>query len=209
MNDLSWSTEWTSVVVVDDFIGPNNYMLSISFDVTTDNAVEQNTAFQRIKDFVYQTLENSLMISHESRHLDYFLDNTEQTTVVFADKPVDLVVLATLFWKFTSIVEGRIDVNFMTLSSSYGDNISIHFDKEFAEEITVIKPPAAFKDSGLEPWWLRKDAGFNDRIMEGKPVLGIEPWPKKLQFASDKKKDKSDKPANWKPEIIDGGKTKH
>ena len=51
LSDLKWKTRFTSVILLHDSIVPNTYSVGLTFNSNTDNIVNQNRAFDRIKYF--------------------------------------------------------------------------------------------------------------------------------------------------------------
>lgn len=213
MTDLSWTTTWDSVLSYEDQILPNSYSMTLHFDIMTDNGEEQNIAFDRIKHFVDKVMHDAIFSSIDDERNMYYHDNFKQRMVTFPVPPQDLIVVATLFAKFKAIVEGRIDIHKISLSSIQGDNVTIHFDEEFAEESSMLVSHEMIKAAEKTPWWFRDDSGTAD-------FFNLNPESKELTFITDvtgwedtdlewpKTENKKDG-STWSPTIIPGGKTKH
>ena len=216
MTDLSWSTAWDSVLAYEEQILPNTYHLTINFDIATDNGEEQNLAFERIKYFVDRVLQDAIFSAIDDENNLFFMDNFKQKLVTFPIPPQDLAVVSALFAKFRSIVDGRLDIISLELSSSQGDNVRINYDEEFAEDGKLLDSHDLIKAAEKTPWWYRNDCGSADffkldqesnQIMFVTDVTGWEGsdlvWPEE-----DIKKSKKDA-SSWNPTIIPGGKTHH
>jgi hypothetical protein len=216
MTDLSWSTSWDSVLAYEEQILPNTYHLTINFDIVTDNGDEQNIAFERMKYFIDRVLHDSIFSSIDDEKNPFFMENFKQKLVTFPMPPQDLAIVSALFAKFRTIVDGRMDIISLELSSTQGDNVRINYDEEFAEDGNILNSHELLKAAESTPWWYRNDSGSADffkldpesnQIMFVTDVTGWEgtdlQWPEE-----EPKKSKKDA-SNWNPTIIPGGKTQH
>lgn len=218
MADLSWSTSWDSVISYNNQILPNNYTMTIGFDIVTDDSDLQNVAFDRIKYFVKNVMQDAIFSSMDDERNAYFQENFKQRIVTFPVQPQDLSVVTALYAKFNSIVEGKLEIESISLSSIQGDNVTIHYDADFAESSTLLTEHDLLKSAEKTPWWFRDDCGSADFFtmnVESNTMVfitDVTEWQGTgLEYPeTDTKKKKKKKDArNWSPTIIDGGKTKH
>jgi hypothetical protein len=215
MSDLSWTTSWDSVLFYEDQLLPNNYTMTIHFDISTDNAEEQNIAFDRIKYFIDKVLQDAIFTCMDDEHNAYFQSNFKQKLVTFPLPPQDLVVVSAIYAKMNSILEGRLHITQMSLSSIQGDNVTIHFDEDFAEESTALTSHELIKAAEKTPWWFRNDCGSADFFTKDEDtetltfVTDVTDWTNTgLEWPPSETKIKKDA-SNWNPTIIPGGKTRH
>jgi hypothetical protein len=229
MSDLTWTTEFMATAILEDYICANAYTMTISFDSLTDDAAEQSVALRRLRSFVDTVLEGSVLIWMEDTRLDQFREWTTQASqalITLPSEPSDMAMVAVLWHKLNSIAEGKLNVETLSLSSRAGDDITIHFNSEFADDSNLASAEK-FEPLGTLPWWFRTDASTFDQIVigEGDVKLNIDSreWGEGLIFvdpAERKNRAKLKKVVDndatdlqtkgkFKPEIIDGGKTKH
>jgi hypothetical protein len=216
MADLTWTTGWESVLCYDDTLLPNQYTLTVDFNITTDNGDEQNIAFDRIKYLVDSVLQDAIFCSIDDEKTGYFQSNFKQKIVTFPVPPQDLAVASVLFAKIRSIVDGRLDIEAVKIQSSQGDNVSINFTEEFAEDGTMLDSHELIKAAGKTPWWYRDDCGtadfvsFNEASKELTFVVDVTGWEDTgLTWPSENEKKAKKDASNWNPTIIPGGKTHH
>jgi hypothetical protein len=215
MSDLTWKTDWSCVVSYEDSLLPNDYQLTINFDIVTDNQDEQHIAFDRITYFVDNVLQDAIFCDIDDKNVDFYMNNFKQKLVTFVQAPQDLTVVATLFAKFIAITEGHINIESMSLNSRVGNRITINFDADFAEESNMLVKHELITAAEKTPWWFREDCGSADYfIIDEDPtkitfVTDVSSWEaSELMWPdTDKKTAKNEK--NWNPTIIPGGKTHH
>ena len=215
MSDLSWTTQWDSVIVYDNQLLPNTYTLTVDFDINTDSGEEQNISFDRIKHFVDKTLHDAIFCSINDDNVDFYMTNFKQKLVTFVQQPQDLIVVSTLYAKFNAIVDGKITIDKLQLSSRAGGDVRINFDSDFAEDGSVLKDHELIKLAEQDPWWFRNDCGSADYFRVGDVdkqvtfITDVTTWEDTgLEWPEEEKKSKKDA-SNWSPTIIPGGKTQH
>lgn len=214
MADLSWTTSWDSVLSYNNQLLPNNYTITVSFDILTDDAEKQTVAFERMKYFVDKVMQDAIFSSIDDERNSYYQDNFEQRLVTFPIPPQDLAVVTALFMKFKMITEGKIDIQQISISSVQGEGVTIHYDEDFAGESTMLTEHELLKAADREAWWSRDDCGSADFFkMDAESemltfVTDVTDWESTgltYPLSEVEKKDAS----NWKPTIITGGKTRH
>lgn len=209
-NDLSYESAWTSTVVLDDWIMPNYYDCKVFFNITTDNGEHQNIAFSRMQTFLEHIMNQSLIIAMSNPLLPFFKKKTGQKIVTLPNEPLDLIITNVLFTKLNCICEDKLEIEQIDLRSIQGENVWIHYDKDFAEGSNLGKVEV-IELLSEKPWWFRSDASYSDWIEEKTKSTQYNkheiPWEKDLQWSNDK--IKSTTKNKWKPTIINGGKTQH
>ena len=169
MTSLSYECNWTSSIVLDNWISPNNYNCEFYFEIETDDGDQQNKAFDRCKIFIENILNESLFINIKNPLLPTLAKKTQQRIVTFASEPLDIIVAATVYQKLNAITEGRLSVQKVKIRSQQGENLWVHFDIDFAKEFTNLDCDY-YNVQTEKPWWFRPDAStgdwfeFNNRI---------------------------------------------
>lgn len=214
MADLTWRTGWSCIVSYEDTLLPNDYELTIHFDVATDNQAEQDVAFDRVMHFVDDVLQDAIFCDIDDKNVDFFMNNFKQKLVTFIKAPQDLIVVATLFAKFTSITEGNVNIERMELNSRVGNRLTINFDTDFAEESNLLSTHELINSTEKVPWWYRPDAGSADYFLLDEDVTKITfvtdvtSWEEsKLTWPEISNKSSNENEKLWNPTIIPGGKT--
>ena len=209
MTDLSWTTNWDSIVYMENGLATNQYTMTIYFDVATEDGDEQTIAFERIKFFVEDVLDTAIITNIENEHNHWFMQNMKQRMVTTPGDPTDLLLAAALFSKFNQITEDKLIVSKIELESKLANNIKIHFTEEFAEESTGLLEHPGITESKKAPWWNRTDSGSADYFTFDSQgailyISDISNWEDaELNWI----KSDNEPESKWKPTIIPGGKT--
>lgn len=139
---IQYPLSFTAGIYYNKQMQMNNYVAKLYMMTNTPDGVANNVAFDRIKHFVYSELDSSIFISSEhDEQCKKYLDAGLKVTT-FPGDPVDQLVGIMLFSKLSAIMENRIIVGEVEISSSLGEGlIYIHGDNE---NIDDLNPPA---------WW--------------------------------------------------------
>lgn len=165
---LKRKVAWSSGLVFQEKFCVNHYTVELSLMTLTTDPLEQNIAYDRLKHFVYAILGDSILISTDSKSLSKWQDTGTQM-VVLPEEPVDQIVGMMLYSKLNAIMEGRIIVTDIELSSHQGDDmIYCHSDDE------NLGP---FDSDG---WWTDVTPNTHSRVKTGtKKVVALG---KKLEW---------------------------
>jgi hypothetical protein len=143
---IQYPLNFTAGIYYRDQMQMNNYVAKVYMLTNTPDGAANNVAFDRMKHFVYNELDSSIFISSEyeeqcKRYIDAGLKIT-----TFPGDPVDQLVGIMLFSKLGAIMENRIIVGEVEVSSQIGEGIIyIHSDNENIEN---VEEPA---------WWSTPD----------------------------------------------------
>ena len=191
---------FATVIALDNLLIPNVYELTYSFRVKTVDFEEQNVAFNRIKHFLEDRVNNSLVLSvHNSKYKT--LAKLANPIVDLPCDPMDFPFACAIFKKLQAITEGKFEVQTLQMKSIVGDNVEyiLTADDEDEMEMFLADMPAD------RVWW--DDNGPN--INKTQPYITWEPVG--LEWVEPKaKKDKSAKIARviqFNPTIVEGGKS--
>lgn len=220
MGDLSWTTTWTCSNVLDEYIGPCSYTVTLNFDMDAETTYEQGVAFGRISSLFKEIFQNSVFISMHNPLLPILKKKTKQIIVTFPREPTDAVIAALAWWKIHAICEGRVSLTRLDIKCDQSEDLIIHFDQDFAESSAVMED-ITFAEWEEQPWWFRPTPAVGDWVEKSKKgeKIHIETgrWLDYLQWEEPKKEEKSRKYENnvlefnkkWKPEVIHGDKPKN
>jgi hypothetical protein len=119
-----------------------NYTLALNFLTQTLDPLDQNIALERIKFFILNELHSTIFINQaDTEHAEAF-DDVGLNVTTLPEEPVDQVVCIMLFYKLNAIMEGRMKITEMVMSSEAGESIE-YFHNE--NEHTNL-----FPETG---WW--------------------------------------------------------
>jgi len=143
---IQYPLNFTAGIYFNDQMQMNNYVAKIYMLTNTPDSEANNIAFDRMKYFVYNELDSSIFINsaHEEQCKRYIDAGIKITT--FPGDPVDQLVGIMLSIKLGAIMENRIIIGEVEISSQIGEGIIyIHSDNENIEN---IEEPA---------WWSTPD----------------------------------------------------
>lgn len=221
MADMTWNGSWSAVSVVEDFIQPCNYKISVEFNTSSDDPARQHTAFARIKYFIEEVLNQSVFIGADSQFLPVF-KKSQAKVICFGNAPLEVIVTASLWSKIEAFTEGALEMERISISTDVGDHLINHIDAEFISNVRedlLADPLAPHKE---KIWWNRPDMGVCDWIeiipeedrIRALVRIDNEEWPDFLQWDFEEKNIDSGPKDNvvslkgkWKPEVISGDKT--
>jgi hypothetical protein len=185
--------------------------------LTNDNW-EQTVVFGRIRSLIKDLYQDGLFISLDNPLLPILKTKTKQMTVTFPTVPNDLMVSLATWKKIDAICEGRARVNNVMISCDQSDNLTVHYDEDYAHSSETVEEFGLIPWPDQLAWWYRADSGISDWMEvvknENKLHLEVTDWQPLLQwdYKLDKKKNKNTDNVvplkkSWKPEVISGDKT--
>ena len=122
--------------------------------------------------------------------------------------PYDQIMAAVCFCKANSILDSKIVINNIELSSWQGDGITYKVDKDSKELILLDRPDwFSEKFSNFDPWWLRADTATYDQELDKGIYTGHFSW-NNQEIPVDKKHEYHAKIFEFQPKVLDGGKNK-
>ena len=220
---INWTREFTSLVISDKTILPNNYEIRLHILIKSNNLLKQNVAFERVKFFTDFLLHNSAFIDYKSKRKTSIrkqfpaLNLIELPTHVF-----DQAVAIALFCKLESICEGIFEIKAIEVSSDVGDQVSYVYEDD--QPLLMSERTKWFMQYDfLDPWWFRPALATYDKVTKNKEDQKVEwydgtfnwediglSWESKQNPIDKKVSELSKKvikgPWRWQPKVIPGGK---
>ena len=138
----------------------NQYTIKLWMMTQTHSAEEQTIAFSRAKHFLYNQLENTIFINEKDPKCDELAGVGLNITTMPGD-PADQLIGIMLFYKLNAVMEGRIEILEVEISS--GDAmIYLHCESETSENLI---PPT---------WWTTPDLVHNNHdTVDSEKILAI------------------------------------
>lgn len=121
----------------------NYYSISLGMITNTEDNGEQNIAVARIGSYINEIIHSGVFIDQKEKEQIHQLNNAGIKTIILPEQPFDQTVAIMLFCKLNAIVEDRLVVTDITVTSLAGDNVRYMFDAEDAF--------GPFADAG---WWV-------------------------------------------------------
>ena len=206
---FSWCTEFKSIIIVDNELFHNIYKVKIGIRPVTDDLEEQTQYFDRLK-FLYTYIVANTVITGRDEDLYKILAvETNNRFIELPRPPYDQIMAAVLFAKSNAILEGKITVDSVELSSYQGDGISYTVTKEGSEiELLDVDKWFSTKYNKFDPWWLRPDTATYDKELAKGIYTGHFSWQDHNEPKVDPRHEEHAKIFEFNPRIIDGGKGK-
>ena len=113
---------WNSGLVHGDQFCVNQYQAQIDMITVTSDNHEQNIAYERVKYITHYIFEDAIMIAHNHPKLTQY-QQTDARVIVLPDEPVDQIMGMMLYLKFNAVMENRMVVTDVEISSVQGDNM--------------------------------------------------------------------------------------
>jgi hypothetical protein len=147
----------------------NNYSVRLWLLTNSHTATDHNTAFERIKYFVFNELDSTVFVNSEHAEMCQRLSAAGFKITTLPGEPVDQLIGIVLHSKLNAITEDRMIVVETEIASTMGENVTyLHSDEENSEEL--VKPD----------WCTTADLTHCDPIsVDGEKVVTIAqstPW---------------------------------
>lgn len=208
-NSFSWKTKFKSIIIVDGELFSNEYDVKLKITPYTADLKEQTRYFERLKNLFEQIFANTI-IAHRDEPLYKTLQSHAQNRYIELPRaPYDQIMAAVCFCKANSILDSKIVVTNLELSSWQGDGITYTVDKD-APELLLLDQVNWFgeKYKNFDPWWLRADTATYDKEYAKGIYTGHHTW-EQSKIHIDKKYEDHAKIFEFNPKILDGGKDKN
>ena len=208
-NIFSWKTKFKSIIIVDGELFGNEYNLNISLTPHTANLKEQTDYFERLKNLFEMVFANTITTWRDEKLYHTLKKSSNNRFVELPKPPYDQIMAAVCFCKANAILDSKITINFIELSSWQGDGITYTVDKN-SKELILLDAPNWFSDKYIkfDPWWLRADTATYDEEFEKGIYTGHFSW-NTNKIPVDKKHEDHAKIFEFNPKVLDGGKDKN
>jgi len=209
---FSWSTGFKSIIVVDNELFNNDYTVKLHITPITTNLEEQGDYFERLK-MLFESIFNNTITAYRDEKLYTILEKeTNNRFIQLPKPPYDQLMAAVCFTKANAVLQGKIIIHELELSSYQGDGITYKIVKE-GPEIQLLDIDNWFptKYNSFDPWWLRPDTATYDKVLPKGIYTGHYRWHNEDAVVSDVDKEHSEnaKIFEFNPKVLDGGKDKN
>jgi hypothetical protein len=153
---LKYDMPFSAGVFYNDEMQINQYSLRLRMITNSTNPSHHNTAFERLKHFVYNEIDSAIFINSDQKDQAKRYVKAGLKVVTLPGDPVDQVIGIMLYHKLNAIMEGRIMIVETEISSAMGDSmIYLHSENELTKD---INKPA---------WWSSNDLVHADANLTG------------------------------------------
>ena len=208
-HSFTWNTKFKSIIIVDNELFQNEYNVKLFITPHTADLTEQTQYFDRLKN-LFELVFNNTITTWREEKLYHTLTKTSNNRFIELPKPpYDQIMAAVCFCKTNSILESKITVNKLELSSWQGDGITYSVDKD-GKELLLLDTLNWFteKYNNFDPWWLRADTATYDKELDKGIYTGHFSWNEK-EKPVDKSHENHAKIFEFNPKVLDGGKGKN
>lgn len=141
----------------------NLYEFEANFNVETDSIEEQNIAMERIKFFLEECIQHSVMIRDTETEVIDKLLNADLRICTLPEEPYDQIIGIMLMNKLNSIIEGRLFITDIAITSRLSDGVLCFHSME--ENMGPFK---------LGGWWDENTTRITDVKQKGKKVIKLK-----------------------------------
>ena len=206
---LSWKTKFKSIIIVDGELFSNEYNVQLFITPHTANLKEQTEYFERLKNLFEMVFANTITTWRDEPLYNILQKSSNNRFIELPKPPYDQIMAAVCFCKANSILDSKITIGKLELSSWQGDGITYSVDKD-SKELILLDTPDWFSEKykTFDPWWLRADTATYDRELDKGIYTGHFSWNNKQPKAENKKHQQNAKIFEFNPKVLDGGKDK-
>lgn len=129
---LQYNLEFLAGIYYEDQLQMNSYTASLSLVTKTSDANSTNIAMDRLKAFVYSELDSTVFMNSTNQARAEMMSIMGINVTTLPEEPVDQIVGMMLYYKLNAIMEGRMEVTQLDISSSLGDSVWYQHDEEDA-----------------------------------------------------------------------------
>jgi len=139
---LQYDIEFLAGIYYDDCLQMNSYNASISLTTVTKDGDSTNVALERLKTFVFEQLANTVFINQNNMERAEFLQMIGINVTTLPEEPFDQIIGMMLYYKLNAVMEGRMIITGLDISSCLGDGVWYQHDEDDS--------PGPFAENG---WW--------------------------------------------------------
>lgn len=164
---IEYPAEFLAAAYWEDSVMMNSYAVRCEMITNTRDSREQNIALERLKYVLFVQIQNSVLVDHREKAAIKRLQAAGMRTVILPEQPVDQIIGMMLYSKLDSVMEGRMTVTQLKLSSELGENVTY-----FQTDNETIGP---FAQKG---WWNSAEPSVSDSKDGGKivSIKGTTTW---------------------------------
>lgn len=127
---LQYDLEFLAGIYYDDCLQINSYDVSMSLVTKSKDVASTNIAMDRVKAFVYGVLQSTVFINQNNMERAEFLQLAGCNVTTLPEEPVDQIIGMMLYYKLNAIMEERMVITNLDLSSKLGDGVWYQHDEE-------------------------------------------------------------------------------
>jgi hypothetical protein len=150
---LQINLEFSAGIYFNDQLRLNRYSAALQMCTATTDHDQINIAMDRLKIFVYSELADTVFVNQDDDERVQVLDLLGINVTTLPADPIDQVVGLALYTKLNAIMEGRIFIETLDISSTLGDDVIYMYE--------AGDPIGPFQTDG---WWMLSDTSHSSVI---------------------------------------------
>ena len=147
-------------VVWRDQVLCNDYRIRMDWTTATDDSFGTNIAFDRIKYWLFDVMEHSVLVKQDHERLTQ-LQATGQRVIAIQSDPIDPLIAMMLFAKFSAVTEGRMIFTEIAVASEQGGHVQ--YLQGADEDLMMFADTGWWQDPG--PVWHAAKTKRNNKIV--------------------------------------------
>jgi hypothetical protein len=168
---LQYDLEFLAGIYYEDQLQFNSYSVSVSLLTQAADAASSNIALERLKCFVYHDLANTVFFGPADHDKVEMFQALGTNVTTLPDAPVDQIVGMMLYCKLNAIMEDRMIITDLDISSSLGDSVWYSHNNE------DNLGPFAYCATAEDAWWYNSSTQHHTLEAESVPdnVVKVTP----------------------------------
>jgi hypothetical protein len=148
---LKINLEFPAGIYFQDTLRLNRYTVALELCTATQDHEQINVAMDRIKAFVYSELADTVFINQDDAERANIFEVMGVNVTTLPEDPIDQIVGLMLYCKLNAVIEGRMLVEALDISSFIGDEVTYLYN--------AGDPIGPFQQGG---WWFNADTSHNE-----------------------------------------------
>lgn len=140
----------------------SHFSFNLFMDIDTESFHEQNVAMDRLKFFTYACINDTVFINAKEKKLIEKYTACGLKVCAMPEDPHDQIIAVMLFKKLNAIVEGRLSILEISLTSTNGDGVAFIYE--------VDEPEGPFETAG---WWSKSDISISEEKRPKDKVVNL------------------------------------
>lgn len=166
---LGYTLHLTAGVWWDNHLIMSNYTVTFKLITVTPDVRDSNVALERLRYLVDEVLTDAVFINYEETDQIKKLKAAGIETIVMPEEPVDQIVGIMLYSKVNAIMEGRMAVRSVLISSNIGDEVIYEHNSD--ESVAPFDQPG---------WWTSSAPNCETASKQAKDqvfmITNQKPW---------------------------------
>lgn len=142
---IGYTMHLTAGVWWDNHLIMSNYTVTFKLITVTPDVRDSNIALERLRYLFDEVLTDAVFINHEETDQIKKLKAAGIETIVMPEEPVDQIVGMMLYSKVNAIMEGRMVVRSVMISSNVGDEVIYEHSQD--ESVAPFDQPGWWNNS--------------------------------------------------------------